>query len=450
METTALTPLGKILDLLLDAICVVDAEGRYVFVSAAFERIFGYAPAEVIGRPMIELVHPDDRDITLRTAAAIMDGRPESNFQNRYVRKDGEVVHIMWSARWSEADRVRIAVAHDITALKRGESMRLALHAVSEAAHAAQDLPTLFEQVHRIIGGILPATNFLAALHDPAGNRVEFPYVARAHGPAPAAESLAADARIAEVIRNGRVVRLAPGASTGPEATHWLGVPLQSKDGTIGALVVEHRGRTGYTDADSELLQFVATQVSTAIERKQVQAKLHHLALHDPLTDLANRNLLRHHLGSILENAASRNAHVALLYIDLDGFKQVNDRYGHPTGDLLLCEVANRIRGCLREHDLAGRIGGDEFVVLLDALAAPGLGVDIAERIRAALGPVFHLRDHQVGISASIGVATFPADGDDGEQLARAADRAMYCAKHSGGNQTRVAADLAAMDAAGH
>src|SRR6185437_10653315 len=240
METTAITPLGKILDLLLDAICVVDAEGRYVFVSAAFERIFGYAPEEVIGRRMIELVHPEDRDVTLRTAAAIMDGKPESNFQNRYVRKDGEVVHIMWSARWSEADRVRIA----------------------EAAHAAQDLPMLFEQVHRIIGGILPATNFLIALHDRTENRLRFPCVAYGeHEAEPEPEALAADPRLAAVIRSGQPVQLA--AAAGDGATRWLGVPLQSKDGAIGALVVEHRGKAGYSDADSELLQFVATQVST-------------------------------------------------------------------------------------------------------------------------------------------------------------------------------------------
>lgn len=441
METTVFTPLGKILDLLLDAICVVDAEGRYVFVSAAFERIFGYTPDEVIGKSMIDLVHPEDRDATLRTAATIMDGKPESNFQNRYVRKDGAVVHIMWSARWSETDRVRIAVARDITELKRGESMRLALLAVSEAAHAAQDLPALFEQVHRIIGGILPATNFLAALLDRAGKRLEFPYVARGHGPAPETGSLAADARIAKVIRSGRVVQPAPGAATDPDASHWLGVPLHSKDGTIGALVVEHRGRNGYTDTDRELLQFVATQMSTAIERKQAQAKLHHLALHDPLTDLPNRNLFGHHLVAALENAAGRNTHVALLYIDLDGFKQVNDRHGHPVGDLLLCEVANRIRGCLRGRDIAGRIGGDEFVVLLDALASPGHGVDIAERIRTAISPAFRLLDQQIRISASIGVATFPADGKDGEQLAKAADHAMYRAKQAGGNQTRIAGE---------
>src|SRR6185503_16520659 len=124
METTAITPLGKILDLLLDAICVVDAEGRYVFVSAAFERIFGYAPEEVIGRRMIELVHPADRDTTLQTANGIMSGNPEYHFENRYVRKDGEIVHIMWSARWSEDHRLRIAVARDITRRKRAEAIQ--------------------------------------------------------------------------------------------------------------------------------------------------------------------------------------------------------------------------------------------------------------------------------------------------------------------------------------
>ena len=448
METTAITPLGKILDLLLDAICVVDAEGRYVFVSAAFERIFGYAPEEVIGRRMIELVHPEDREMTLRTAAAIMDGKPESNFQNRYVRKDGEVVHIMWSARWSEADRVRIAVARDITAFKRGESMRLALHAVAEAAHAAEDLSVLFEQVHRIIGGVLPATNFLVALHDHTENRLRFPCVAYGeHEAVPEPEALAADPRIAAVIRSGQPVQLA--AATGDGATRWLGVPLQSKDGAIGALVVEYRDKAGYSDADGELLQFVATQLSTAIERKQVQARLHHLALHDPLTDLPNRNLFGRQLDATLVRAASRKAHVALLYIDLDGFKQVNDRHGHPVGDLLLCEVAARLRGCLRERDVAGRIGGDEFVVLLDALASPSHGVDIAERIRAALVPVFQLAEQPIHMSASIGVAIFPVDGEDGEQLARAADHAMYRAKQAGGNQTRGTDVVDAVDAPG-
>ena len=430
METTALTPLDNILDLLLDAVCVVDAEGRYVFVSAAFERIFGYAPAEVIGKPMIDLVHPEDRAVTLRTAAAIMAGQPEANFQNRYLRKDGEVVHIMWSARWSGADRVRIAVAHDITALKRGESMRLALHAVSEAAHAARELPALFEQLHRIIDGVLPGADLLVAVDDRGDHRLRFPYMGRKHAAGPVSPAM--HARIATVIRTGQAIHAETPA--GERTAHWLGVPLSEKDGPIGVLVLEYRDKTSGGDAKT-LLQFVATQVGNVIERAKAQAKLQHLALHDPLTDLPNRVLFRRRLDAALATAAMRKTHAALLYLDLDSLKQVNDRHGHPAGDLLLCEVAARIRGCLRENDVAGRIGGDEFIVLLDALASPAQGRDIAEQIREALTSPFQLPGHQLRIPASIGVAIFPADGADSDSLIRAADRAMYRAKQSGGNQ---------------
>lgn len=425
METTFSAPLGKILDLLLDAVCIVDADGQYVFVSAAFERIFGYAPEEVIGRRMIELVHPEDRDVTLRTAAAIMAGQHASNFQNRYVRKDGQVVHIMWSARWSEADRVRIAVARDITELKRAESMRLALHAISETAHAAQDLPAVFGQVHRIVDGILPMASFIVALRNPADGRLEVPYAACGGEAPPTAGSLAA-----EVIRNNKAVQAAAGGS------HWLGVPLYAKKNPIGALVVERQGGASHTKADAELLEFVATQLGTVIERKQDQVQLHHLALHDPLTDLPNRILFHSRLQATLDNAARTKALAALLYIDLDGFKLVNDLHGHAVGDLLLCEVAARIRGCLREHDTAARVGGDEFVVLLDALAAPAHAVEVAERIRTTLTQTFLLQGQMIRISASIGVATYPLDGESSEQLGKAADHAMYRAKKAGGNRT--------------
>ena len=138
--------LNEYIDLLLDAICVVDPEGRYVYVSAGFERIFGYAPEEVIGTRMIELVHPDDRDRTLRRASEIMAGGPDYHFENRYVRKDGGVVDIMWSARWSEDHRMRIAVARDVTRRKRAEAVQAALYAISEATHAAEDLRTLFRR----------------------------------------------------------------------------------------------------------------------------------------------------------------------------------------------------------------------------------------------------------------------------------------------------------------
>lgn len=447
MESKAIAPLDKILDLLWDAICVVDAEGRYVFVSAAFERIFGYAPDEVIGRRMIELVHPDDREMTLNTVAAIMDGQPQPHFQNRYVRKDDKIVHIMWSARWSELDGVRIAVARDITELKRAESMTAALHAISEAAHASDDLSALFEQIHRIIGALLPAANFFVALYDPEGREVSFPYFVDERDEPPAPQGLDSGTLTAELIRTGQAMLLTPGspphgplAIHGSDALHWLGVPLISRDGIIGALVVQsYSDATRYTLADKELLQFVSTQVAAAIERKQAETRLHHIARHDPLTDLANRDLFYQQFDASLDKARRFGGCVALLYIDLDKFKQVNDRFGHHAGDLLLCDVAQRIKQGLREADLVGRVGGDEFVVLLNDLHAPDDSLAVAEKLRASLNEPFLLADRRLQISTSIGIATFPRHGDEARQLTRAADYAMYHVKKNGGNRIRLA-----------
>nr|WP_109126300.1 GGDEF domain-containing protein [Dyella sp. C11] len=441
--------LNKIMDLLWDAICVVDTEGRYVFVSAAYERIFGYKPDEVIGRRMIDLVHPDDREATLEVASAIMAGHPQSHFQNRYIRKDGSVVHIMWSARWSETEQMRIAVARDITALKRAESMTAALHAISEAAHTADNLPTLYEEIHRIVGALLPAGNFFVALYDPLHNEMTFPYFVDERDDTPPAQSMDAGSLTAQVIRSGQALLVTPGAPSDPslpvigtDALHWLGVPLCSQGITVGALVVQsYSDATRYTEADKELLQFVSTQVAAAIERKQAEARLHHIARHDPLTDLANRDLFHQQFESALENVSRFGGNLALLYIDLDKFKLVNDRYGHHTGDLLLCEVAQRIRSHLREGDVVGRMGGDEFVVLLCRLQSLADSISVAEKLRAAIHEPFQLGDHMLHASVSIGVATYPLHGRTSRELSRAADAAMYQVKEFGGNRVRIAGD---------
>jgi PAS domain S-box-containing protein len=175
MTTRNSAPLASYIDLLLDAVCAVDKQGRFVFVSAACERIFGYSPEELIGRPMIDLVHPADRQRTLDAAREIMGGEPKLNFENRYLRKDGRVAHILWSARWSEVDQLRIAVARDITERKQAESRQAALYAISEAAHAAEDLLALFKRIHLIIGEWLPALNFSVALYDDHGAELSFP-----------------------------------------------------------------------------------------------------------------------------------------------------------------------------------------------------------------------------------------------------------------------------------
>ena len=450
METNIYAPLINVLDLLLDAVCVVDAQGRYVFVSAAFERIFGYAPQEVIGRPMIEMVHPADRERTLQAAAKIMGGTPNPHFENRYVRKDGQVVHILWSARWSEADQLRLAVAHDITELKRAESLRTALFDISEAAHAAEDLLALFRRIHRIIDGLLPARNFFVALYDPARDELSFPYFVDQHDAPPPSCRLDSGTLTAEVIRSGQPLFLTPDQPAelpprvrpfgGRDALEWLGVPLSSGKGVIGALVVQsYSGEVSYSQQDKLLLQFVSTQVAAAIERKQTDTWLRHIARHDALTDLPNRELFHDRLHTALARARRDAERLALLYIDLDRFKQVNDCCGHATGDQLLREVATRIRQCVRESDTVGRLGGDEFVVMLHTLSQTEDAAVVAEKIRAALQRPFELAGQRLQIAASIGIAVYPEHGSEGMQLIRRGDAAMYAAKKRGGNGWMVA-----------
>ena len=440
MSTINSAPLASYIDLLLDAVCAVDKQGRFVFVSAACQRIFGYSPEELIGRPMIDMVHPADRQRTLDAAREIMGGEPRLNFENRYLRKDGRVAHILWSARWSEVDQLRIAVARDITERKQAESRQAALYAISEAAHAAEDLLALFKRVHLIIGEWLPALNFSVALYDEHGAELSFPYHVDLHEPEPEQPGAMTGRLCAEVVRSGQPILLTPdqddrpaefeGQGSGQNSPCWLGVPLNSQNGTIGALIVKSMpGSERYTEQDKELLQYVCAQVATAIERKQLHARLQRMAQYDQLTQLPNRELLRDRLKAALEAARDDCGRLALLYVDLDRFKEVNDTHGHAVGDMLLQTVANRLKGCVRETDTVARIGGDEFVVLLHSIHASGDADCVAVKIRQVLAQPLRLDGHSFNIQPSIGVAQYPEHGTEEKQLFRHADEAMYTAK---------------------
>jgi len=411
------------LDLLLDAVCVVDEHGRFVFVSAACERIFGYTPEEMIGRPMIELVAPEDRARTLQAAAEIMAGEHKFDFENSYVRKDGRRVHVLWSARWLETERVRIAVACDITERKRAETTQAALYALSEAAHAASDLPALCAHIRLIIDSLVQANNFFVATVDGDGE-LSFPYSLDEHAVAPP------HALCSEVVRTG-LPQLRVAAT--PDACCWLAVPLMTEHRTTGALVLKSMpGEACYTERDMALLQFVSTQVATAIERMQLLAQLKRMGQFDELTGLPNRALLRDRIDTALSAARREHGHVGLLYLDLVRFKEVNDTLGHATGDRLLQEIAQRLKRCMRDADTVARVGGDEFVVLLPDIPQPEDALVVARKIRGALGQPVSLAGRRLTVLPSIGIAVYPDHGDNPSALLEAADRAMYCAKHSG------------------
>jgi diguanylate cyclase (GGDEF)-like protein/PAS domain S-box-containing protein len=166
-------------------------------------------------------------------------------------------------------------------------------------------------------------------------------------------------------------------------------------------------------------------------ERRQAEARIAHMAHHDVLTGLANRVLLRERLEAELLRV-QRGQHLAILYVDLDHFKNVNDTMGHSVGDALLKSVAERMRGCIRETDTIARLGGDEFAILQTGFEGPPDSSHLAQRIRDAVTAPHHFDGQQILTDVSIGISLAPTDGNDADQLLARADMAMYAAKCDG------------------
>lgn len=179
--------------------------------------------------------------------------------------------------------------------------------------------------------------------------------------------------------------------------------------------------------------------VKESARRDAVEADLRALAIYDPLTGLLNRACFMENLEKSVACAARARQKVGVVFIDLDGFKAVNDRFGHQVGDLLLMEIGRRINRVVRAADSAARFGGDEFVVLAQDERASGLR-RLAERLSSALREPFPVMGTDVTVTASVGLAFYPEHGLQGEQILRAADMAMYQVKAAGKNGIRGAA----------
>jgi len=194
--------------------------------------------------------------------------------------------------------------------------------------------------------------------------------------------------------------------------------------------------RTGYILLFGALLLIFPTTLSRLLrnQKQLFEQSLEHytLAHHDTLTGLANRRLFLKFLGKILPLARRHHHQFAILYLDLDGFKIINDTHGHEAGDQVLCEVASRLQGVVRDSDLVARFGGDEFVVIAQKVEGrPGAEI-VAQRILDAIHVPMRFQEHQIHVGTSIGIALFPDDSDDGERLLQLADDALYQVKKSG------------------
>ena len=208
----------------------------------------------------------------------------------------------------------------------------------------------------------------------------------------------------------------------------WIAAPLRSL--TAAADRLQHGGDGEEMPVSTRYAEVASLSSSLAT----LLGRLRALALYDCLTRLPNRALLRDRLGQAVAQAHRSNRPAALMILDLDHFKDVNDTLGHPTGDRLLAEAARRLAGCVREMDTVARLGGDEFALVIGELRHPDDTELVARKAVAELAQPFHLDGHDVHVSASAGIAICPTDGSDPDQLLRHADLALYRAKASGGH----------------
>lgn len=413
MKSISFNPLPDDIDLLLDAFFAVELDSTIQYASMGAELVLGYRPEELIGKKLIAFVHPEDRDKTDRSIEQVMRNKAVMDFENRYIHKDGKVVYLLWSTSWSDKHQLRLGVARDISRIKQAEAMQETLLAISEIVHGDLTLTAIYPQLYQLLKSQIPDLDMCIALHCSQGQEIIYK---------------------SDDNWQPSLVTLDP--TNFKSSISEVAINLQVKDKALGVILFR-LSSANLSDNQQDLLQFTAAQITTALERQQMLERLQYMALYDPLTDLPNRQLFHDRLLQALARARREQHGLAVLYLDLDKFKQANDSLGHSAGDALLRDVAMRICHCVRDADTVVRFGGDEFVVLLDDIENRLLAWTVAEKIRHTLNQPFYWQNQAVEMSASIGVALYPEQGDNAEQLIVAADNAMYRAKNGGKNCVR-------------
>lgn len=225
--------------------------------------------------------------------------------------------------------------------------------------------------------------------------------------------------------------------------------PTVSEGKPVGVLSFHS---TKVREPDQRLLQaigVIGSQIGQYLQRKQAEERIQYLATHDGLTALPNRSMFSQQLNTAIHTARRYRRDLAVLFIDLDGFKSVNDDLGHEAGDRLLQEIAARLTACVRSSDVVARLGGDEFVALLQEAGEPEQIAIVAQRILSATIKPVVINGQECRVSASIGSCAFPKEAQDEQSLMKGADLAMYCAKQKGKNNFQFYSDALKMPSQG-
>jgi diguanylate cyclase (GGDEF)-like protein/PAS domain S-box-containing protein len=394
-----------------ELICRYQADTTLTFVNEAYARYFDRPVGEIVGTRWMDGIAEVDRPDVWDLIRELTPDSPSATHEHRVVSPDGESRWHQWTNRVVLDDDGSIAeyqaVGRDVTdqrvaedAARRSQALVSDEARVLEAIATGEELGALLEDVCRVVERHVPGTHCSIQLVDDDGGTVHY------------------------------------GSVIGPPERSWSTPIVSSGDRrTLGTFSVSFDEPRDPDVEHKEVVELLEHLAAIAIERKKYEAKLAHQAHHDPLTGLPNRALFLEFLQLAIARARRYSSMVAVLFLDLDRFKLVNDSLGHDAGDELLVALSQRLRGVVRPGDTVARFGGDEFTVLcedLPAAGARGHATDVAERLLHVIEQPFPLDGEEQYLSASIGIALAGPGTERPEGLLRDADAAMYRAKERG------------------
>jgi diguanylate cyclase (GGDEF)-like protein/PAS domain S-box-containing protein len=389
--------------------------GKCIQSNLTLQKVFGYSRNELIDIPLQKMVHPDDVDKVLESYVYMHQCGEDSYYHKdmRYLRKNGEV---LWGRVITSLVRdmqgnpcFTITMFEDVTERKQvEEEMRLAKLVYQFSNEAIQ---------------VTDADNHIIAIN-PAFTEITG-YTKQ--------EAVGKNSSLLKSGRHDKAFYAAMWRQLNASGK-WQGEIWNSRKN--GEQFVEKLSINTIYNDDATVHRRVAL-FSDITEKKKHEERIWTQANFDALTDLPNRHLFREHLEREIKNSQKTQLSLAMLFMDLDRFKEVNDTLGHEVGDLLLKEAAKRVKGCLRKSDTVGRFGGDEFTIILSELSDIDCIDSIVSELLLNLAMPFQLGNEVIYISACIGVALYPNDATDVTTLLKCADQAMYAAKNAGENNFR-------------
>lgn len=399
--------LLALLDQLQDAVFVIE-NAQFVFVNRRLTELFGYPEGELLGKPVFQFVHEDDREMVRERYQARVQGEDVVHeYQYRIVTGTGDVRHVNMRVALVENDEgggVSLGSLHDITETKN--TMRALADSKADIVSILNNFPDVFYRTD--MSGIitLMSPSSVDAIGYTPDEMVGRPM---------------ADFYCNSSDREAVVKTLNEGVGKACQVE----ACMRHKDGS--PIWVSTNAYVRHDDDGQPMcVEGVARNIT---ERKHFEERLQHLATHDSLTGLPTRWLCMDFIDKAMAIARRHKTKAAVLFLDLNNFKTVNDTLGHEVGDQLLIQVGRRLVGSVREMDTVSRLGGDEFIVVLDNIETHEDVRGVAEKLVAAVCVPYEIGEHEVSTGISIGIALYPDDGEDAEHLVQKADGAMYVAK---------------------